>query len=241
MHSTEDTSSTALEAIDVPPQVAHPRRSGRRLFTLALICTSFITVVLIVVSSNVGEFSGYKIIPFPPLLCPVFPEMNAYSIGGRTIYLAFQDSSACGDLARLPRNQHNQDYVFLVGDVAIDNGKTTRGLVVRCEYSQQSNIIDLNNMPILGRGTYGVSGQTNDTRWGMCKIDTSTTINTPATVILHLTSQSNHTRAYTIPLLPVNSASFFIKETLSDTIWVMSPSQLMPGSDSTGSCYCIER
>ena len=241
MHSTEDTRSKAIEAIDVPPRVAHPRRSVGKFFWLALACMSLITVALIVFNSSLEEFSGYKIIPLAPFLCRAFPEINAYSIEGRTIYLAFQDSSACGEIARLPRDQYNQTYVFIVSDVAIDTGRTTGRFVVQCEYSQQSNIIDLNNMPRLDGGIYGVSGQTNDTRWGMCKIDTSTVINTPATVILHLTSQSNHTRAYTIPLSPVSSASFFKKETLSDNIWVMIPSQLLPGSDSTGTCYCTER
>jgi len=241
MHSTEDTRTKTIEALDVPPRVAHPRRSVGRFFRLVLACMSLIVVALVVFNSNLGEFGGYKIIPLPPFLCQVFPEMNAYSIEGRTIYLAFQDSSACGEIARLPRDKHNQNYVFIVSDVALDNGRTTGQSVVRCEYSQQSNIIDLNSMPRLDRGIYGVSGQTNDTRWGMCRIDTSTIINTPATVILHLTSQSNRTRTYTIPLSPVSSASFFKKETLSDTIWVMTPSQLLQGSDFTGSCYCTER
>ena len=211
------------------------------LIKLALVFMSLIAVALLLFNSDLEEFSGYKIIPHSPFLCPVFPEMSAYSIEARTIYLAFQDSSDCGDIASLPREQHDQDYVFTVSDVAVDNGKTTIQSVVQCEYSQQSNMINLNDMPRLGAGMYGVSGQTNDTRWGMCKIDTLTIINTPATVILHLTSQSNHTRTYTIPLSPVSSASFFKKETLSDNIWVMAPFQLMSGSDSAGSCYCIDR
>ncbi len=241
MYSAEDRRRKAIDATDVPAPVAHPRRSIGRLSKFTLTFMSVIAVAVLVFSSGVEEFSGYKLILYPPFLCPVFPEMSAYSIEGRTIYLAFQDSSDCGDIARLPRDQHDQDYVFTVSDVAIDNGKTTGHSVVRCEYSQQSNMINLNDMPRLGAGTYSVSGQTNDARWGMCKIDTLTIINTPATVLLHLTSQSNHTRAYTIPLSPVSSASFFKKETLSDNIWVMAPSQLMPASDSSGSCYCTER
>src|SRR5262249_3632815 len=125
-------------------------------------------------------------------------------------------------------------------DVAIDSGKTTSQAVVRCDYSEQSNMVDLNAMPRLGPGAYAVSGQTSDARWGMCKLDALTTTNTPATVTLHLTSHSNHSRAYTLPLTPVNSASFFKKEALSDSAWVMAPASA-PDSDTPASCYCVDR
>src|SRR5690349_12939481 len=138
MHSAEDTTRKAIEAADVPPPIAYRRQSIGRLAKLALTFMSVIAIALVVFSFDVEEFSGYKIMLHAPFLCPVFPEISAYAVEGRTNYLAFQDNSDCGDMARLPRDQYSQDYVFTVSDVAVDNGKTTIQSVVRCEYSQQS-------------------------------------------------------------------------------------------------------
>src|SRR5262245_58926010 len=215
--------------IDHPVPATQARRSSSGLSKLTLALVGVIVIAFMLLTTDVEEFSGYTIIPAPPFLCPVFPEMAAYALESGTVYLAFQDSSGCGAIARLPRERYYQNYVFTVSDAAVDNGKATSQAEVQCDYSQAANSVDLNAMPSLGTGTYAVSGQTNDTRWGMCKFDIPTT-KSPATVTLHLTSHSNHTRTYTIPLSPVDSASFFKKETLSHTIWVTAPATA-PDSD----------
>ena len=223
-----------------PLPVATARRSVGGVSALALTLVGIIGAAFILFSTDIEEFSGYRVIPAAPFLCPVFPEMAAYALESGTVYLAFQDSSGCGAIARLPRDGHYQNFVFTVSDAAIDSGKTTSQAVIQCDYSQQANIVDLNAMPSLGTEMYAVSGQTIDRQWGMCKFDTPTTTNTPATVTLHLISHSNHTRAYTLPLSPVSSASFFKKETLSDTIWVTAPASA-PDSDTPATCYCVDR
>jgi hypothetical protein len=223
-----------------PIPAAHQRQSIGGLSKLTLAFVSVIVVAFIIFDTDVEEFSGYTVIPSAPFLCPVFPQMAAYALEAGTVYLAFQDSGGCGAISKLPRDRHYQNYVFAVSDAVIGSGKTTSQAAVQCDYAQQSNIIDLNAMPALGAGAYAVSGQTNDTRWGMCKFDIPATTDTPATVTVRLTSQSNHTRTYTIPLSPVSSASFFKKETISDTIWVTAPATA-PDSDAPATCYCIDR
>jgi len=227
-----------IEHHSVPAPHAH--RSVGGLSKLALAFVGIIAVALIIFDTDVEEFSGYTVIPSAPFLCPAFPEMAAYALESGTVYLAFQDSSGCGATARLPRDRHYQSYAFTVSDATIESGAVTSRATIRCDYSEQPNSVDLNAMPSLGIGTYAVSGQTNDARWGMCTFETAAAAKPPATVTLRLTSRSNHTRTYMLPLSPVSSASFFKKETLSDDAWIMAPATA-PDSDAPATCYCVDR
>src|SRR5262245_11996130 len=136
--------------IDHPVPATQARRSIGGLSKLTLAVVGIIAIAFTLFTTDVEEFSGYTIIPAPPFLCPVFPEMAAYALESGTVYLAFQDSSGCGAIARLPRDRHSQNFVFIVSDAVIDSGKATSQAVVQCDYSQPANRVDLNAMPGLG-------------------------------------------------------------------------------------------